>query len=98
MIAADRQQVVAWLTKTLPKPRLAHVMRVEQMSVALAQRHGLDETKAATAGLLHDTAKYFDSKRLLDLAQSDQLELDDILRQNPRLLHADVGAIVARDE
>jgi len=98
MIAADRQQVVAWLTENLPKPRLAHVMRVEQMSVALAQRHGLDQGKAATAGLLHDTAKYFDSQRLLSLARSDRLELDDVLRHNPRLLHADVGAIVARDE
>ncbi|MGF1513017.1 MAG: bis(5'-nucleosyl)-tetraphosphatase (symmetrical) YqeK [Elainellaceae cyanobacterium] len=98
MIVAERRRVMAWLTENLPKPRLSHVMRVEQMSVELADRHGLDADRAAAAGLLHDTAKYFTSEKLLALAKANRLPLDDTFRDNPRLLHADVGAIVARDE
>ncbi|MEO0406232.1 MAG: bis(5'-nucleosyl)-tetraphosphatase (symmetrical) YqeK [Cyanobacteria bacterium P01_A01_bin.135] len=95
---AARPQIVDWLTATLPAPRLAHVLRVEQTSVELAHRHGLDVGKAALAGLLHDTAKYFSPERLLALAEANHLPLDEVLRDNPRLLHADVGAIVAREK
>lgn len=98
MTAVARQHIVDWLTETLPAPRLAHVMRVEEMSVDLAQHHSLNVEKAALAGLLHDTAKYFPPERLLALAEADQLALDDLLRDNPKLIHADVGAIVAREE
>ncbi|MGF1536134.1 MAG: bis(5'-nucleosyl)-tetraphosphatase (symmetrical) YqeK [Elainellaceae cyanobacterium] len=89
---------MAWLTENLPKPRLSHVMRVERMSADLAEHHGLNVDKAAAAGLLHDTAKYFTSDRILSLARADGLKIDDVFQDNPRLLHADVGAIVARDE
>lgn len=98
MIVTERQRIMAWLTENLPKPRLSHVMRVEQMSVELADCHGLNVDKAAAAGLLHDTAKYFKSDRLLAMARAEGLKLDDTFCDNPRLLHADVGAIVARDE
>ena len=48
--------------------------------------------------MLHDLAKYFKPKRLLELAKADGLDIDPMDEINPHLLHADVGAIVARDE
>lgn len=93
-----RQQVLAWLKVNVPSTRFNHILRVEQMSIELAQTHKVDVDKAAQAGLMHDLAKYFKPKRLLSLAIAEGLTLDPIDHLNPHLLHADVGAIVARDQ
>lgn len=92
-----REQVLTWLTDNVPPSRLNHILRVEQMAVELAQHHKLDVEKAATAGLMHDLAKYFKPQKLLEIARTEKLEIDPVSGENPHLLHADVSAIVARD-
>lgn len=67
------------------------------MAITLAQMHGLDEVKAAQAGLMHDLAKYFKPQKLLEMAQQEGLPIDSVDEANPHLLHADASAIVARD-
>jgi predicted HD superfamily hydrolase involved in NAD metabolism len=93
-----RQQVLDWLSEHVPEPRIEHILRVEQMAIALAQHHNLNVEKAAQAGLMHDLAKYFKSGKLLELARREGLALDPVDEFNPHLLHADVSAIVAREE
>ena len=92
-----REQVLAWLADNVPKSRLHHILRVEQMAVELAEYHKLDVEKAATSGLMHDLAKYFKPPKLLEMARIEGLEIDPVSEANPHLLHADVGAIVAKD-
>ncbi len=92
-----RDRVISWLADHVPDSRLQHILRVEQMSVELAGYHNLDVAKAAQAGLMHDLAKYFKPQVLLQMAQSEGLELDPVDEANPHLLHAEVSAIVARD-
>ncbi|PLZ08879.1 bis(5'-nucleosyl)-tetraphosphatase (symmetrical) YqeK [Fischerella thermalis] len=92
-----RQKVLAWLTENVPSSRINHILRVEQMAVELAQHYQLDREKAATAGLMHDLAKYFPSKKLLQMAELAGLEIDEVMVASPHLLHADVSAIVARE-
>jgi len=92
-----REQVLAWLAENVPLNRINHILRVEQMAMDLAVHHNLDYFKAREAGLMHDLAKNFQPQQLLQMARADGLEVDDVLEANPRLLHADVGAIVARD-
>ncbi len=93
-----RQQILDWLAEQVPKSRVEHILRVEEMAIALAERHQVSAHKAAQAGLMHDLAKYFQPQRLLELAIANGLDVDAVFRENPRLLHADVGAIVAREE
>lgn len=94
----QREKVLAWLNKNVPEKRLQHILRVEEMAVKLAQQHHLDADRAAQAGLMHDLAKCFKPHHLLQLAAANGLEIDPVFAANPHLLHADVGAIVARDE
>lgn len=93
-----RQRVLDWLADNVPPARIQHILGVEQMAIDLARHHSLDVAKAAQAGLMHDLAKYFKSPRLLEMARAEGLPLDPVDEANPHLLHADVGAIVARDE
>lgn len=94
----DRQRAIAWLGQNVSAHRLEHILGVETMAINLAKIHHLDIDQAAQAGLLHDLAKFFPPAKLLDLAQQHQLEIDEVCRRVPHLLHADVGAIVAREE
>lgn len=93
----DRDRVLAWLAENVPQSRLQHILRVEQMAIALARHHQVDVEKAAVAGLMHDLAKYFQPQKLLAMAQAEGLEIDSVSEANPHLLHAEVGALVARD-
>ena len=67
------------------------------MAIELAIHHCVDVQKAATAGLMHDLAKYFKPALLLEMARKEGLEIDPVMALHPHLLHADVSAIVARD-
>jgi predicted HD superfamily hydrolase involved in NAD metabolism len=95
--SVDRAAVLTWLASNVPKARIQHILRVETYAAELALHHGLDAAQSAQAGLLHDLAKYFSPLRLLEMAQAEQLPLDAVFMAEPRLLHADVSAIVARD-
>ncbi|MEW6493960.1 MAG: bis(5'-nucleosyl)-tetraphosphatase (symmetrical) YqeK [Cyanobacteriota bacterium] len=93
-----RDQVLTWLADNVPASRLQHILGVEQMSAELAGHYRLDVEKAAWAGLMHDLAKYFKPRVLLQMAREEGIEIDPVSEAHPHLLHADVSAIVARQQ
>ncbi len=93
-----RQDVLHWLKDAVPEKRFQHILRVERMAIALAQHHNLSVTQAQQAGLMHDLAKCFAPHKLLAVAAAEGWELDPAEQQVPHLLHAPVGAVVARDQ
>lgn len=93
-----RDRVISWLQNNVSQHRLEHILGVEQTCIALARCHGVDEKQAAQAGLMHDLAKFFSSKKLLYMAREANIPVDEICAKSPHLLHADIGAVVARQE
>lgn len=98
MASAQRERILQWLADQVPPARLQHILGVEQTAIALAERYDASPSQAQLAALLHDAAKYFSPARLLSIARREALTIDPICAAHPHLLHADVGAIVARDE
>ena len=94
----ERHCVISWLKENVNEHRLQHILGVEQTCIDLARCHGLNQTKAATAGLMHDLAKFFPPKKLLKIAKDAEITIDEICLKFPHLLHAEVGAVVARQE
>ncbi len=92
-----RREVLQWLEKAVPAKRLQHILRVEAMAIALAQQHDLAVDLAQQAGLMHDLAKCFKPSQLLAVAEAEGWTLDPAEMNCPHLLHAPVGAVVARD-
>ncbi|MDB9528326.1 bis(5'-nucleosyl)-tetraphosphatase (symmetrical) YqeK [Oscillatoria sp. CS-180] len=92
-----REDVLQWLKQEVPEKRLRHILRVEEMAIALAQHHGLSVALVQQAGLMHDLAKCFPPKQLLAVAEAEGWTLDPAEVACPHLLHAPVGAVVARD-
>ncbi|HTJ25453.1 MAG TPA: bis(5'-nucleosyl)-tetraphosphatase (symmetrical) YqeK [Candidatus Limnocylindria bacterium] len=77
--------------------RLAHTLRVARMAGRLAVAHGLDAQRARLAGLLHDLARLWPAERLLEESAARGMRLDPFERANPIVLHARLGAELARE-
>lgn len=92
-----RQAIVQWLQQTVPDKRLQHSLRVEAMATTLAQHHGLAIDSVQQASIMHDLAKCLPPQTLLDIAQTEGWHLEPAELDCPHLLHAPVGAVIARD-
>jgi predicted HD superfamily hydrolase involved in NAD metabolism len=77
--------------------RYAHVVRVARLADRLAQRHGEDPARARLAGLLHDLARLYDADRLLAECAARDMPVDAFERRHPIVLHARLGAELARE-
>jgi predicted HD superfamily hydrolase involved in NAD metabolism len=77
--------------------RYAHSVRVARCADLLAQRHGVDTNKARLAGLLHDLARLHSPDRLVAECVARGLPIDSAERRHPILLHAKLGAAIARE-
>jgi len=69
---------------------------VEKEARALAERWRADVERAACAGLLHDCAKGLPLRRMQELALAGGLRLDKATWDSRALMHAPVGAYLAR--
>lgn len=83
------------LKKELDKERYEHTLGVMYTSATLAMRYDADMDKALIAGLLHDCAKCISGERKLKMCKEHNLEVSEVERENPSLLHAKLGAYLA---
>jgi predicted HD superfamily hydrolase involved in NAD metabolism len=78
--------------------RYAHVLRVARFATMLARIHGRDTRRARIAGLLHDLARLYSSERLIAECTERGLTIDAFERAHPIVLHARLGAEIARSD
>ena len=82
---------------SLLKPsRVAHVLGCRDTAAQLAHKWGADETDARRAALLHDITKALDGPLQLTLCQAYGIMLDNFSKENPKVLHALTGSLVAQ--
>lgn len=86
------------LEQTLPPELFAHVLGTAETAGALARLYGCDEQKARLAGLLHDAARRWPAGELLAFAEKHRLAVDEYSLAQPVLLHAPVGAVLAKEQ
>lgn len=86
------------MKKKLNEYRYEHTLGVMYTSAALAMRHGVDLEQALTAGLLHDCAKCYSDEKKFELCEKYGVVLTAVERQNTALIHAKLGAVLAREK
>jgi len=82
----------------VPERRYRHVLGVARTAEKLARRYGASTAKARIAGVLHDYARHWEPVTLLAYAREHQLPVTEYERSAPVLLHAKIGADIARRE
>ncbi len=86
------------LKKYMDEARYAHTLGVMYTAAALAMCHGEDIERAQVAGLLHDSAKCIPNPKKLKLCRQHGITITDAEERAPYLLHAKLGAYIAREK
>ncbi len=85
------------LKKKLNEDRYEHTLSVSFTCVCLAMRYGYPLDKAEIAGLLHDCAKCYDDETYIERCEKHGIPVSEAEREAPGLLHAKLGAWIARE-
>ncbi len=104
----DEEELKKKLSRRLEQKRYEHSVGVAYTAVSLVMRHGgIDKledggmelmAKAYTAGLLHDCAKCLDEDESRKLCNEYEVELTDFEKRYPYLIHAKLGAVLAKEK
>ncbi len=92
------QEVIEKLEEKLSANRLEHVLAVRDDAIELAKQYDVAVEKTRWAALLHDCAKELSNNILLQKAEEFGIVIDSVFEEEPGLLHAPVGAEIARRE
>ena len=96
MAEYDLKLLQKQMKQELTEDRYEHTLGVMYTAESLAMRYGVDMTKAAVAGLLHDCAKCIPNGQKLKLCKKHNIEVSELEKKNPSLLHAKLGAYMAK--
>ncbi len=86
------------LSGELDEARFIHSVNVMEESIKLAHHYGVDEDKAAWAGLLHDCGKNYKGDRAREYVRSIGYIPDEIECKQTKLLHGIIGEHLAREK
>ena len=90
------ERIEADLRQELSEKRYLHSVGAMKMAEKLAQRYGIDSHIAALTGLVHDIGKELSDEEKLDYVKENQIVVDEIEEKNVGLLHAKIGADIAK--
>ena len=98
----DDEGLRATLRKKLDAARYEHSLGVAYTACSLFLAHGHGSTeelsRAYTAGLLHDCAKCLDAEKRDKYVKKYGVELSEMELQHPFLIHAKLGAVLAKEK
>ena len=86
------------LKSELDRDRYEHTIGVMHTAACLAMRYDEDLERALLAGLLHDCAKCIPSEEKLKMCKKNHIEISEAERANTGLLHAKLGAFIAKEK
>lgn len=95
---AGKAEIEEAVKKRLSRGLFEHCKRVSQIAAELAAANKEDTGKAEIAGLLHDYARNLSREELLAAARKLNMPLNKAEIHEPYLLHAAVGAEIARED
>lgn len=92
------KQVYEIVKSRLSENRLYHSECVATRCVELADIYRVDKESARLVGIAHDIAKEMTNEEKIKYCKENNLEVDDIEEENIGLLHAKIGAHIAKKE
>lgn len=81
----------------LPGGRFLHSKNVAVLSAQLCGRFGYDERQGYLAGIAHDLCKHLPTEQIASLAQRDGMQIGEIEKKKPELMHGRAAAVLLRE-
>ena len=95
--ADDHTALRALMAPELPEGLVAHIDRVVTLAQTLARRHGADEARTMLAAQGHDIVRHWGDARWLAEAEARGLDVLNVERAEPVLLHGPLGAALLKE-
>lgn len=92
----EYEEIEKEVEKILSKERFEHSVGTAKKAEELAKKYGEDPKIAKIIGITHDIAKEFTDEEYMKYVSENNIEIDEIERKNPKLLHAKVGADICK--
>lgn len=86
------------IKEELSPHRYQHTLGVIKAALDLSRRYQVDQEKAKIAALTHDCAKMKSGEELLKIAKENNIEVDEVTKAQPSLLHGPVGSVIAKKD
>ena len=83
---------------SLPDGLQAHIYRVRDVALELAGRHRIESERAELGALAHDVCRAVPGDQLLTMSAEFDVDVMEVERDFPLLLHGPVGAELLRRE
>lgn len=96
LFSDDLEELKEKVRKSQKESRFVHTLGVVDTATKLAERYQEDVRKAEIAALLHDCAKGLGGQEQLQLCKKYGLIITEAEERNPFLLHAKLGAYLAK--
>lgn len=90
------EEIVKDVKTHMSEKRYTHSVGVMKRIEELANIYGVDVEKAKKVGIAHDIAKEMTKQESLKYADENNIELDEIEKEIPYLLHGKIGADMAK--
>ena len=98
-LSSKYREIRERLKNSLSEARYAHSLGVAATASCMAMRYDISlMEKAYLAGLVHDAAKCLSDDELLQMAEEKGIPVNEYEKASPGLLHAPLGAVIAREE
>ena len=92
----DIEKIKKEVKSILSEKRYIHSIGVMERAKELAKIYNEDEKKAELIGIVHDIAKEMTKEEMIEYAKKNNIEIDEIEKENPSLLHGKIGADICQ--
>lgn len=89
------EEIQEYVKERLSEKRYYHSICVMEMCQELAEIYGEDIETAKKVGIAHDVAKEMSTENKFKYVEKNNIEIDEIERKYPTLLHPKIGADIA---
>jgi len=92
----EYEKIEKEVKELLSEKRFLHSVMVAKKAEELAIKYGEDPKIAKIIGVTHDIAKEMTEEEYFDYVEKNNIEIDDIEKENVFLLHGKVGADICK--
>lgn len=95
----DFDKINTYLRENLNEFRYQHTLRVVEMGIILANKHGYNDlNKVKLACYFHDAGKNLSPEKILKITKDEGYKLKDYEIENIHIYHGVASMVIARDE
>jgi len=92
------EEIEEFVKSKLSEYRFYHSQCVAKQCEELASFYKIETNKAKLVGITHDIAKEMPKEEMMEYIEKNQIFIDDVEKQHPKLLHAKIGADICKKQ